>query len=250
MSESKRVVVVTGGLRGIGAAAVTRFQELGDAVAILDLDAEGMSLAEGSRYWSCDVTDSSRVDVVFAEVERDMGPIAVVVANAGIGGGAPVADLTDEQFRRVVDVNLFGVFTTARAAAKRMVPRRQGCIVTIGSVFGQNPPGGTAAYAASKAGVAAFTRSLALEMAPHGIRANCISPGHIATDLYTSALQRRAALRGLTFDEISREESAAVPLGRFGDPLEVADLIVFLASEGARYITGQRINVDGGLEPF
>ncbi len=244
-----RVAVVTGGVQGIGGATSSLLADRGYVVCALDIVNESHP---DPRVQSirCDVTDSAAVEQVFAMIESEFGDIDITVCNAGIGGGAPVADLTDEQFDRVLTANLNGVFHTARAAVRSMLSRRQGCIVTIGSVFGQNPPAGTSAYAASKAGVAAFTRSLALEMAPHGIRVNCISPGHIDTALYRSALERRAALRGISLSAITAEEEEVIPLGRFGTPEDVARVICFLCSEEAAYITGQRINVDGGLEAF
>ena len=187
--------------------------------------------------------------VVGGVIER-YGRLDVMVCNAGIGGGAPVVELDDETFRRILDVNLFGTFVCSRAAARVMVARKSGSIITVGSIFGQDPPGGTSAYGASKAGVAAFTQSLAWEMGPLGVRVNCVSPGHIETDMYASALRRRAALHGITVDEATERERAPIPLGRFGTPDDVAEVVAYLASDAAAYVTGQRINVDGGIQPW
>jgi 2,3-dihydro-2,3-dihydroxybenzoate dehydrogenase len=244
------VAVVTGGARGIGAATAELLDSRGYVVSTFDVDFSNCILSERVERRTVDTSNPADVDKAFAEIERNLGNIDITVCNAGIGGGAPVADLTDELFQQLLQVNLFGVFVTARAAVRRMIPRRKGSIVTIGSVFGQNPPGGTSAYAASKAGVAAFSRSLALEVAQHGIRVNCISPGHIMTELYERALERRAGLRGISIEQVTSEEEAAVPLGRFGTPDDIANVIGFLVSDAGAYVTGQRLNVDGGLEPF
>jgi NAD(P)-dependent dehydrogenase (short-subunit alcohol dehydrogenase family) len=157
--------------------------------------------------------------------------------------------VTDDAFRRIIAVNLEGVFFTCRAAARAMLPGGAGSIITVGSVFGRDTPAGSGAYGAAKAGVVALTQALARELAPAGIRVNCISPGHMGTELYWSALRRRAAATGRTFDETSAGELAQVPLGRFGTGDDVAGLVTFLASPDAAYITGQTINIDGGLQP-
>ena len=250
VNQTRRsVAVITGGANGIGLATCEALQAAGYAIAVLDVSSD-LGAGPWDRYFQCDVADARIVDQAIAEIETDLGDIDIMICNAGMGGGAAVAELSDEQFRRIVEVNLFGVFACARAAVRVMSPRKRGCIVTIGSIFGQNPPGKTAAYAASKAGVAAFSRSLALEMAPLGIRVNCISPGHIATELYSTALQRRATQSGRALADVIAAEESAVPIGRFGRPEDVANVIAFLCSEAASYITGQRINIDGGLEPF
>jgi NAD(P)-dependent dehydrogenase (short-subunit alcohol dehydrogenase family) len=172
-----------------------------------------------------------------------------VVANAGIGGSGPIAEMSDAAYRRIIGVNLDGVIFTCRAAARTMIPAASGVIVTVGSVFGGDTPANASAYGAAKAGVVAITHAIARELAPAGIRVNCISPGHMDIELYRAALQRRAARRGISIDEIAAEELAAVPLGRLGTREDVAGLVAFLASPDASYLTGQTINIDGGLQP-
>jgi len=249
-TSGERVVIVTGAARGIGRAIAERFHR--DGAIVVGLDIEPVSATDDGRLTgiACDVSDSKAVDRAVSDVVDRHGQLDVMVCNAGIGGGAPVADLSDELFRRIVDVNLFGVFACCRAAARAMISRRSGVIVTIGSVFGQDPPAGSAAYGATKAGVAALTKSLARELGPDGIRVNCVSPGHIETDMYASALQRRATALGITLDEATRREQDPIPLGRFGTPEDVAKVVAFLASDDGAYVTGQRINVDGGLQPL
>lgn len=249
--EGKRVLV-TGGAHGLGLGVARRFAAEGALVWIADIDPATAEIAAEHGMEAgivCDVADSARIDAVFAALAERHGGVDVVVANAGIGGGAPIAEFTDELYRRVIGVNLDGVFFTCRAAARLMIPQRSGVIVTVGSIFGRDTPARSSAYGAAKAGVAAITQSLARELASHGIRVNCISPGHMGTDLYWAALNRRAAARGITFEQMSAEELAAVPLGRFGTGEDAGGLVAFLASDDGSYITGQTINLDGGLQP-
>jgi NAD(P)-dependent dehydrogenase (short-subunit alcohol dehydrogenase family) len=250
MAESQ-IVIVTGGARGIGAAIARRFAGQGAHVVVADIDPAVTELSnESVNGVRCDVSDAAAVEAMVASVVKRHGRLDVMVCNAGIGGGAPIVDLDDASFRRIVDVNLFGVFTCCRAAARVMVSQQAGSIITIGSVFGQDAPAGSAAYGAAKAGVVALTQSLARELGPSGVRVNCVSPGHIETEMYATALGRRASARGITLDEAVEAERSPIPLGRFGGPDDVAKVVTFLASAEASYITGQRINVDGGLQPW
>jgi NAD(P)-dependent dehydrogenase (short-subunit alcohol dehydrogenase family) len=158
-------------------------------------------------------------------------------------------ETTDEAFRRIIAVNLEGVFFCCRAAARAMLPRRSGAIVTVGSIFGRDTPARSGAYGAAKTGVVALIQALARELGPAGIRVNCVSPGHMATDMHRAALERRAAAEGRPVDAVRDEVRASVPLQRHGLPDDVAGLVSFLASSNAAYITGQTINVDGGYQP-
>lgn len=243
-------VLVTGGANGLGLATAQRFAAEGAKVWIADVDpaTPGRASGFGANGVVCDVAEPGAIDRLIDVISGKTGRLDVAVASAGIAGGAPVAELEDDIYREIMAVNLDGVLRTCRAAARVMLPRKQGCIITISSVFGREGPGGTAAYAASKAGVIGLTQSLARELAPDGIRVNAIAPGHMMTDLYSKAVARRAASAGITLEEQFDRERSRIPMGRFGNGEHIAGLAAFLASPDAEYITGQTINVDGGLQ--
>jgi NAD(P)-dependent dehydrogenase (short-subunit alcohol dehydrogenase family) len=245
-----KVAIVTGGANGLGRGAAERLLQSGVRVWISDIDprVEEIAAEIGAVGRLSDASNAAHVDDLFAACLAEEGTIDIVVANAGMGGGAPVVDLSDELYRRIMAVNLDSVFFTCRAAARTMLAQGSGSIVTVSSVFGRDAPAGSSAYGASKAGVIAVTQSLAKELAPSGIRVNCVSPGHMATELYWAALRRRAAASGHSFDETTEDERTQVKLGRFGTPEDFGELVAFLASDAASYITGQTINLDGGLQ--
>jgi NAD(P)-dependent dehydrogenase (short-subunit alcohol dehydrogenase family) len=246
------VALVTAAQSGLGFGSPKRFVTEGAHVWIVDVDpaVEHVAAEIGAtrgRPLRCPRFGGRRCRR--RGRRRPHQRLDVAVANAGIGGGAPIADLEDGLYREILAVNLDGVFFTCRAAARAMREQRSGAIVTVGSVFGRDTPGGSGAYGAAKAGVVALTQALSREMAPFGVRANCVSPGHMATELYWRAIDRRAARAGSTPDRVRDEELAQVPLGRFGTGDDVAGLVAFLASPNAAYLTGQTINIDGGLQP-
>lgn len=245
-------VLVTGAARGLGLGAAERFVREGARVWLVDIDPVVGEVAEkiGAEAGVIgDVTDSARVDTLVASIVDRTGRLDVVLANAGIGGGGPLIDMSDDAIRHILATNLDSVIFTCRAAARAMKPRNSGVIVTVGSVFGRDTPAGSAAYGAAKAGVVAITQSLARELAPHGIRVNCVSPGHMGTELYWRALQRRATATGRTYEEMVEAERVQIPLDRFGTGEDMGGLVTFLASPDGAYITGQTINLDGGLQP-
>ena len=248
-----QVALVTGAARGLGLGIARRLAEDGARVVLCDLDeavhAAARQLGDAASGERCDVADAAAVDRLVAAIVARHGRLDILVANAGIGGGAPLLELGDDALRRILAVNLEGTFSCCRAAARAMAPRGRGAIVTVGSIFGRDTPAGAAAYGASKAGVVALTQAAARELAPFGIRVNCVSPGNMATEMHWRALARRAARDGRSFDEVREQVREAIPLGRHGTPEDVGAAVSFLVSPDAAYITGQTINVDGGFQP-
>jgi len=232
-----RVVLVTGGAKGIGLACARAFADNGDRVAITYRSGPPTgSDAEGLLCVPCDVTDPDQVEAAFATIEHDLGPVEILVSNAGITQDGLVLRMGDDAFTSVIDTNLTGGFRVARRAVTKMMRARFGRVVFISSVVASTGQAGQANYAASKAGLVGLARSLAREFASRNITVNVVAPGPITTDM-TAALdeQRQTAITN------------AVPLGRFGTPAEIAATVCFLASDAAGYITGAVIPVDGGL---
>ena len=233
-----RVVLVTGGNRGIGLAIAQAFLAQGDRVAITARSGELPAELDGTDVLvvKADVTDSTSIDAAFDRIEAELGPVEVVVANAGITRDGLILRMTDDDIDAVLDTNLVGAMRVARRAAKGMVRLRRGRLVFVSSVVGLLGSAGQVNYAASKAGLVGVARSLARELGSRGITANVVTPGFVDTDM-TAVLseERRAEITG------------AVPLGRYASPSEVAGTVVFLASDAAAYITGAVIPVDGGL---
>jgi NAD(P)-dependent dehydrogenase (short-subunit alcohol dehydrogenase family) len=206
----------------------------------------------GSRACAtvCDVRDPGQVDTLVQTTVARLGRLDLFVANAGVGGGSPIVEMSDDAYRQIVGVNLDGTFFSCRAAARAMIPARAGSIVTVGSIFGRDTPAGAGVYGATKAGIIALTHALARELGPYGIRANCVSPGNMATEMHWAALRRRSAAAGLPFEHVVEDVRASIPLGRHGTGGDVAAVVSFLASDDAAYITGQTINIDGGYQPI
>lgn len=235
MSGPARTVLVTGGNRGIGLATARAFHDAGHRVA-LTYRSEPPADADGLLCVACDVTDTAQVDAAFEKIEAELGPVEVLVSNAGITADGLVLRMKDEDVDRVLDTNLAGGLRVARRAAQRMVRARWGRIIFLGSVVGTTGQAGQANYAASKAGLVGLARSLARELASRHITVNVVAPGPIATEMLAAVGDDRT-------DAITQ----AVPLGRLGEPSEVAAAIGFLASDDAGFITGAVIPVDGGL---
>ena len=228
-----RVVLVTGGNRGIGAAIAEAFVANGDTVAVASRSGDAPA---GTTGFVCDVSDSDSVNACFDAVEAQLGPVEVAVANAGITKDGLLMRMSDDDIDAVLNTNLFGALRVSRRAVKTMLRQKKGRIVFVGSVVGLLGSAGQANYAASKSGLVGLARSLAREVGARGITVNVIAPGFVETDM-TAELT----------DERKQQIIGNVPLGRYAQPHEVADVAVFLGSEGAAYITGAVIPVDGGL---
>jgi 3-oxoacyl-[acyl-carrier protein] reductase len=223
---------VTGGNRGIGLACARAFAATGDRVAVTTRGTE----VEGLCTVRCDVTSSAEVDAAFSEVEARMGPVEVLVANAGITQDGLLLRMSEQAFADVVDTNLTGAFRVVKRAVAGMVRARRGRIILVSSVVAAAGSAGQANYAASKSGLVGFARSLARELGSRSITVNVVAPGFIETDMTATldAGRREAVLAG-------------IPLGRMGSAEEVAEAVRFLASPAAAYITGAVVPLDGGL---
>jgi beta-ketoacyl ACP reductase len=228
-----RTVLVTGGNRGIGLAIARAFRANRDRVAVTH---RGSGAPEGLFGVRCDVTVPDDVENAFAAVEAELGPVEILVANAGITEDTLLLRMTDDSFQRVLDANLVGAYRVAQRAAKGMLRQRRGRLIFISSVVALVGSPGQANYAASKAGMIGLARSIARELGSRAITANVIAPGFIETDM-TAQLS----------DARQKQILGSVPLGRYGRAEEVAAAALYLASPGAGYVSGVVLPVDGGL---
>lgn len=232
MTENQ-TVLVTGGNRGIGKAIATEFKNAGYNVAITYRSGEA---PEDFFAVKADVTDAASIDAAFKEVEAEFGPIGVVIANAGITKDTLLMRMSEDDFTSVIDTNLNGAFRVAQRATKGMLKNKRGRIIFISSVSGLYGNPGQVNYSASKAGLVGMARSITRELGSRNITANVIAPGFIKTDM-TDALA----------DDLKKQYTDAIPARRFAEPKEIADVALFLAGDGAGYISGAVIPVDGGL---
>jgi 3-oxoacyl-[acyl-carrier protein] reductase len=231
--DPKRVVLVTGGNRGIGRSIAETFVAAGYPVAVTARSGEG---PEGTLTVRADVTDGASLDAAFAEVEAALGPVAVLVANAGVTRDTLLLRMSDEEFESVIDTNLSGAFRVVKRAAKGMIRARHGRVILISSVVGLLGSAGQINYAASKSGLIGIARSLTRELGSRGITANVVAPGFIETDM-TAELS----------EEIQAQYRSQIPAGRFATPEEVARVVLWLASDDAAYISGAVIPVEVGM---
>lgn len=237
-----RTALVTGGAQGIGAAIAKGLRDAGARVFVCDLDADiGKATADelGAEFVAADVTDSTSIDAAVDHVVQTAGSLDVAVNNAGIVHNHPSEDLSDEDWRRVLSVNLDGVFYSCRAEGKRMLAQGSGSIINTGSMSGHiaNRPQPQSAYNAAKAAVIHLTKSLAGEWSDRGVRVNSVSPGYVGTEL---------TKRGMNNEEWRKAWLDGTPMGRVAEPREIAPAVVFLASEAAGFCTGTDLVVDGG----
>ncbi|WP_419945479.1 3-oxoacyl-ACP reductase FabG [Candidatus Poriferisodalis sp.] len=232
--NESRTVLVTGGSRGIGLATARLFADRGHRVAVTSRT--GAPDDDRLLWVACDQADSDAVDAAYQAVETELGPVEVLVANAGITRDQLVLRMSDEDFAAVVDTNLNGAYRMAKRAARPMLRARWGRLIFVSSVVGLLGSAGQVNYAASKAGLVGMARSLARELGSRSITANVVAPGPVATEMF-----------GALSDEQRAAITDAVPLGRVADPSEIAATVTFLASDESAYITGAVIPVDGGL---
>lgn len=241
----QKVALVTGASRGIGKAIASALSKAGFAVAVnYRKDTQGAEdtvlqiRKEGgtAEAFPCDITDSAQVNAMFKAVQNTLGRVSVLVNNAGIAQQKLFTDITDEDFERMLSTNLSGAFYCTRAALPSMISEKYGRIINIASMWGEIGGSCEVHYSAAKAGLIGMTKALAKETAPSGITVNCVSPGVIKTDM----------LSGFTEEDLDelREET---PMGRLGTPQDIANAVLFFASENTDFITGQVLGVNGGM---
>ena len=256
MILAEQVAVVTGAGNGIGRATALALARAGAQVAVVDVDAGAAkatadavaALGRRSLALDTDVGDLAAIDRMVRAVTGTFGRIDVLVNNAGVTRRAHIMDLTEQDWDRIMRVNAKGVFFCLQRVAREMIPRRRGRIINIASIAGKGYAGtSNAIYAASKGSVISLTRTAAQQLARHDINVNAICPGITVTALSEANVAVRARDEGLSVEEMTRRRNAVIPLGRPNDPEDVAAVAVFLAGPAARNITGQSLNVDGGI---
>jgi NAD(P)-dependent dehydrogenase (short-subunit alcohol dehydrogenase family) len=250
-----QVVVVTGAANGIGKACALRFAQEGAKIACLDISVEENEAAAAAcrdlgveaMALQCDITDSDNVNLVVRAIMERWGRIDTLVASAGIYSGAPLAEVPLQQWQRTLDINLTGAFLTNQAVVPIMMAQRSGSIINLSSMAGKTSWPASAEYSSSKSGVIGLTRSVAMELAPYGATANAVCPGNTLTDMVRNVAAKVGKADGLTSEEWLNMRANDCPMKRLAEPWEIAGVIAFLASEDSRYLTGQAIEVDGGM---
>jgi NAD(P)-dependent dehydrogenase (short-subunit alcohol dehydrogenase family) len=250
-----QVAVITGGASGIGKACAMRFAEEGGNVAVMDIsDENNEAVAEACRQLGVEAlalhlnaADEENVDRAFKAVLDRWGRIDILVAAAGIHSSAPINELPLKQWQRAVDINLTGVFLSNRAVAETMMNQKSGSIINISSMAGKTSFPATSEYSATKSGVIGLTRSVALDLAPYGVTVNAVCPGNTLTEMVKSVAAVIGGRDGMTAEEWLAMRANDCPMKRIAEPWEIAGVVAFLSSQDSRYITGQAIEVDGGM---
>jgi NAD(P)-dependent dehydrogenase (short-subunit alcohol dehydrogenase family) len=250
-----QVVMITGAANGIGKACAIRFAEEGARISCLDLAEEAnQAVAAECRKQGveaqavvCDVTDPSSVKQAVQQTLDRWGQIDILVASAGIYTGSPLEEVSLEQWEKTLKINLTGVFLINQAVVPVLIKQKSGSIINLSSMAGKTSWPASAEYSSSKSGVIGLTRSVAMEMAPYGPTANAVCPGNTLTDMVQNVAKKVGKLDGLTGEEWLEMRAQDCPMKRLAEPWEIAGVIAFLASKDARYLTGQAIEVDGGL---
>lgn len=251
----KQVVLITGAANGIGKACAHRFAKEGAFVACLDVTddlneaaaAACRALGVEAVALHCDITNKENIDQVVKTIMEKWGRIDVLVASAGIYTGTPLVELSEKQWQRTIDINLTGAFLTNQAVAPIMMAQKSGSIINLSSMAGKTSWPASAEYSASKSGVIGLTRSVAMELAPYGATANAVCPGNTLTDMVRGVASKVGSLDGKSGEEWLQMRAADCPMKRLAEPWEIAGVIAFLASEDSRYMTGQALEVDGGM---
>jgi len=242
MRLAEKVAIVTGATQGIGLACAQRLVREGARVMLVDIKPDGEAAATAigaaARFFAADVSQKADVDAMMAATMKEFGQVDILINNAGVTHAADFLDLTEDDFDRVLRINLKSMFLCGQAAAREMVRRQSGCIINMSSVNSELAIPNQVPYVVSKGGINQLTKVMALSLAPHGIRVNGIGPGTILTDLAKKAV--------LASPEARRTILSRTPMGRCGEPEEVASIAAFLASDDASYMTGQTMFVDGG----
>ncbi len=258
MSLANRVALVTGAGQGIGKASALALAAVGAHVVAADIDrAKAEETANEIMATQCsalavqaDVGDLQEIDRMVRQSVEQFGQIDILVNNAGVTRRADIMELTEADWDRIHRINAKGVFFCLQRVAREMIPRRSGRIINMASVAGKGYVGASnVAYAASKGAVISMTKLAALQLGQYNINVNSVCPGVTRTALSDANLAVAAQKGGVTFEEMERRRAAAIPLQRANDPEDIAAMVVFLASDGARNVTGQSFNVDGGLIP-
>jgi NAD(P)-dependent dehydrogenase (short-subunit alcohol dehydrogenase family) len=252
-----KIALVTGAAQGLGLGIAETLAERGAHVIIGDLQADKADAAAESLRkkkleadsLSLNIAESASVDLAFAEIADSHGWLDILVNNAGVGQTvAPIAELSDQEWHRVISITLTGTFYCCRAAARMMEKQESGAIVNIASINGQSPAASVAAYNVAKAGVISLTRSLALELASCGVRVNAVSPGPVYTEFNKTVMAQRGESLKLSEDQMIERIRNAIPLGRWGEACDIANAVAFFCSPQSAWITGEIVRVSGGLE--